>query len=45
MKELSRLEFGNNVMENIDAIGFDNQIFIALSGVDTQIHLYILENN
>ncbi|CAK71431.1 unnamed protein product (macronuclear) [Paramecium tetraurelia] len=45
LKELSKLEFGNNVMENIDAIAFDNFIFVALSGVDTQIHLYILENN
>ncbi|CAD8071421.1 unnamed protein product [Paramecium sonneborni] len=45
LRELSKLEFGNNVMENIDAIVFDNHKLIALSGVDTQIHLYILENN
>ncbi|CAK66877.1 unnamed protein product (macronuclear) [Paramecium tetraurelia] len=45
LKELSKLEFGNNVMENIDAIEFDKHTFVALSGVDTQIHLYILENN
>lgn len=29
-------------MENIDAIIFNNEIFVALSGVDTQIHLYII---
>ncbi|CAD8065666.1 unnamed protein product [Paramecium sonneborni] len=45
LNEVSKLEFGNNVMENIDAIIFDNNIFVVLSGVDTQIHLYILENN